>query len=44
MILEAYRVIKKKAIKENVKILNGTRGGLLEEFERVDISSYFEQD
>ena len=35
--LKAYEVAKKYAERENVKIINATRGGMLESFPRVDL-------
>ena len=38
---EAYKVAKKYADKNNIKIYNATRGGKLEIFERVDFDQLF---
>ncbi|MBS4197586.1 6-hydroxymethylpterin diphosphokinase MptE-like protein [Lederbergia citri] len=39
MMIKAYKVAKKYADKNNIKIYNATRGGMLEVFERVDLDS-----
>ena len=39
MMISAYKVAKEYADRNNVKIMNATRGGMLEVFERVDLDA-----
>jgi hypothetical protein len=42
--VSAYKVAKKYASKHNIKIYNATRGGKLEEFERVDLDKVLQHN
>ena len=42
--MTGYRFMEKETKKRGIHILNATRGGMLEEFDRVDFDSLFDKD